>query len=114
MAEWVAWGRRRLLEVLRCVVDAGLARQGSEHWWVWQLGLLLISTLFFPSSAFPFLVLASTAELARSACCWPALPVPAGDGLSNGLLSAHLLAGVPRGGRRARLLLIHRRILPSR
>lgn len=47
------WGRRRLLEAVRGVVDAGLARQRLGRWWAGRLGLLLIPALFSPPSACP-------------------------------------------------------------
>jgi hypothetical protein len=43
---------RRLLETVRGVVDAGLARQGFGRWCAGRLGLLLIPALFSPPSTF--------------------------------------------------------------
>ena len=104
---------RRLLEALCGVVDAVPARQGVGRWWARQLGLLLIPALFSPSSAFLLARAGFVAELAGSTCCWPTLPIPVGGGLSSGLFPTLLLTGVPRGGGRVRLLLIHHRTLPS-
>jgi len=52
------------------------------------------------------------AELAGSACFWPALPVLAGGGVSTGFSRHFLLTGVPWGGGRVGLLLSHHHTLP--
>jgi hypothetical protein len=95
------------------VVDAELARQGGlGRWWARRLGLLLISDLFSPPSAF---LLPWVGFRGGASWIFVLLAGFAGfgeGGLSDGILPALLLVGASRGGGRARLLLTPHCTLP--